>query len=172
MIDKIDDACKLIKLVKCDRNERTVMLGNVNGRISVQRGRYEKFGDRRVNENEDKDRCGRPKICEYAELEELLEEDLSPAQKEFALTLEVTQQAVSHRLKSLGMIHKQISWLPYKLKPKDIECRLCMSEMLLARHKEKNLHRIVTGDEKWLHYDNPKRRKSGRLPDHASTSTP
>ncbi|KYN13012.1 hypothetical protein ALC57_14787, partial [Trachymyrmex cornetzi] len=22
------------------------------------------------------------------------------------------------------------------------------------------LHRIVTGDEKWVHYDNPKRRKS------------
>ena len=33
------------------------------------------------------------------------------------------------------------------------------------------LHRIVTGDEKWVHYDNPKRRKSWGVPDHASTST-
>ena len=56
---------------------------------------------------EDKDRSGRPKIYEDAELEELLEEDSSQTQKELALTLEVTQQAVSHRLKSLGMIHKQ-----------------------------------------------------------------
>ena len=32
-----------------------------------------------------------------------------------------------------------------------------MSEMLLERHKKKSfLHRIVTGDEKWIHYDNPK----------------
>ncbi|KAG5320694.1 MOS1T transposase, partial [Pseudoatta argentina] len=26
------------------------------------------------------------------------------------------------------------------------------------------LHRIVTGDEKWIHYDNPKRRKSWGKP--------
>lgn len=121
---------------------------------------------------EDKDRSGRPKIYEDAELEELLEEDSSQTQKELALTLEVTQQAVSHRLKSLGMIHKQGNWVPYELKPRDIERRLCLSEMLLARHKKKGfLHRIVTGDEKWIHYDNPKRKKSWGLPGHASTST-
>jgi len=30
---------------------------------------------------------------------------------------------------------------------------------------------IVTGDEKWIHYDNPKKRKSWGLSGHASTST-
>jgi len=29
----------------------------------------------------------------------------------------------------------------------------------------------VTGDEKWAHYDNPKRRKSWGVPGHASTLT-
>ncbi|GBP30233.1 Mariner Mos1 transposase [Eumeta japonica] len=43
-----------------------------------------------------------------AELEELFEEDSSQTQKELALTLEVTQQAVSHCLKSLGIMHKQV----------------------------------------------------------------
>ncbi|UYV61468.1 hypothetical protein LAZ67_1004952 [Cordylochernes scorpioides] len=42
-------------------------------------------------------------------------------------------------------------------------------------HKTKSegffLHRIVTGDEKWIHYDNPKHRKSWVKPGHASTST-
>jgi len=33
------------------------------------------------------------------------------------------------------------------------------------------LHRIVIGDEKWIHYDNPKKRKSWGLPGHALTST-
>jgi len=33
------------------------------------------------------------------------------------------------------------------------------------------LHRIVTGDEKWIHYDNPKKRKSWGPPGHASTAT-
>ncbi|GBP76352.1 hypothetical protein EVAR_52994_1 [Eumeta japonica] len=49
-----------------------------------------------INEK-DKDRSGRPKMCEDAELEE----DSSQTQKQLALTPEVTQQAVSHRLKSL-----------------------------------------------------------------------
>jgi len=43
--------------------------------------------------------------------------------------------------------------------------------MLFARRKRKGfLHRIVTGDEKWIHYDNPKKRKSWGPPGH-STST-
>ena len=56
-----------------------------------------------------------------------MEEDSSQTQKELALTLEVTQQAVSHRLKSLGMVHKQGNWVPYEyeLKPRYIERRLC-----------------------------------------------
>ncbi|GBP75843.1 Mariner Mos1 transposase [Eumeta japonica] len=44
--------------------------------------------------------------------------------------------------------------------------------MLLARHKNKVLlHQIVTDDEKWIHDDYPKRRKSWGLPGNASTST-
>ena len=45
-------------------------------------------------------------------------------------------------------------------------------EQLLERQRRKGfLYRIVTGDEKWVHYDNPKRRKSWEVPGHASTST-
>ncbi|GBP34912.1 Mariner Mos1 transposase [Eumeta japonica] len=70
---------------------------------------------------EDKYRNGRPKIYEDAELEELLEENSSQTQKELALILEITQQAVSHCLKSLGIIHNQGNWVPYELKPRDVE---------------------------------------------------
>ncbi|GBP36327.1 Mariner Mos1 transposase [Eumeta japonica] len=52
---------------------------------------------------EDNDRSGKPIIYKDTELEE----DLFQTQKELALNLEATQQAVSHRLKSLGIIHKQ-----------------------------------------------------------------
>ncbi|GBP90764.1 Mariner Mos1 transposase [Eumeta japonica] len=94
---------------------------------------------------EDKDSSGRPKIYEDAELEELLKKDSSQTQKELALTLEVTQQAVSHRLKSLGMIHKQGNWVPYELKPRGVERRLCINEMPLARHKKK----FFTSNRHW-----------------------
>ncbi|GFU74351.1 mariner Mos1 transposase [Trichonephila clavipes] len=48
----------------------------------------------------------------------------------------------------------------------------CILQQLLARQRRKGFqHRIVTGDEKWVRYDNPKRRKSWGSPGHASTST-
>ena len=39
------------------------------------------------------------------------------------------------------------------------------------KNKKGFLHRIVTADEKWVHYDNPKRKKSWGMPGYASTST-
>ena len=47
---------------------------------------------------EDKERSGRPKVYEDAELEALLDEDSCQTQKELALTLGVTQQTISYRL--------------------------------------------------------------------------
>ena len=53
---------------------------------------------------EDKERGGRPKEYEDAELlESLLNEDSCQTQKALALTLGVTQPAISHRLKSLAI---------------------------------------------------------------------
>ena len=47
-----------------------------------------------------------------------------------------------------------------------------MSEMLLESHKKKSfLHRIITGDEKWIHYDNPKRKKPYVKPSQPAKST-
>ena len=70
----------------------------------------------------------------------------------------------------MGKIHKEGKWVPYELKDRDLERRLVMSESLLQRYKRKSfLHRIVTGDEKWIYFDNPKRKKSWCQP---STSTP
>jgi len=71
----------------------------------------------------------------------------------------------------MGMIQKQGNWVPYELKPRDVE-RCLFAEQLLERQRRKGfLHRIVTGNEKWIHYDNSKRRKLWGVPGHASTST-
>lgn len=120
----------------------------------------------------DKDHGKPPKKFEDEELEALLSEDSCQTQEELAESLGVDQATISRRLKALGFIQKVGNWVPYELKPRDVERRLCMSEMHLERHKKKSfLHRIVTGDEKWIHYDNPKRKKSYGPPGHKPKST-
>ena len=110
---------------------------------------------------EDEECPGQPKKFEDEELEALFDENCCQTQEELAESLGVTQAAISKRLKAAGYIQKQGNWVPHELKPRDVERRFCMSEMLLERHKRKSvLHRIVTSDEKWIHYDNPKRKIS------------
>lgn len=119
----------------------------------------------------DKERPGQEKKFEDEELETLLSEDSCQTQDELAKALGVTQATISRRLKALGFIQKVGNWVPYELKPRDVERRFCMSEMHLERYKKKSfLHRIITGDEKWIHYDNPKRKKSYVKPGQPGTS--
>lgn len=124
-------------------------------------------------DTDDKERSGQPKKFEDEELEALLDEDPCQTLQELSKSLGVDLSTVGRRLKAMGMISKQGNWVPYDLKPRDLERRLMTCEQLLARQKRKGfLHRIVTGDEKWIHYDNPKRKKSYGYPGHASSSTP
>jgi len=69
------------------------------------------------------------------------------------------------------MIQKQEHWVPYELKPRDVERRLFMCAQLLQRQKRKGfLHPIMTGDKKWIHCNNPKHTRSRDQSGYASTS--
>jgi len=72
----------------------------------------------------------------------------------------------------LQMIQKQGYWMPYELKPRDVEQRLFTCEQLLQWQKRKGfLHCIMIGDQKWIHYDNAKHRRLWDKPGHISTSS-
>ena len=109
-------------------------------------------------------------ISSDEELETLLHEDSYQAQAEPVESLGVDHTTVPKRLKASGIIQKQGHWMPCESKLRDIERCLITCEQLLQRQKRKGfLHCILTGDEKWIHYDNPKHRRSWGKPSYAST---
>ena len=73
---------------------------------------------------DDRPREGRPKTFEATELEALLDEDPCQTEEELALASGVTCQAIPKRLHALELIQKQGTWVPYDLKPRDVERRL------------------------------------------------
>nr|CUU98995.1 hypothetical transcript [Hymenolepis microstoma]CUU98996.1 hypothetical transcript [Hymenolepis microstoma] len=99
----------------------------------------------------------------------ILNEDSCQTQEELSKSLDINGQAISQRLKQLGMVGKEGYWVPHGLKPRNVELRLFDCEELLKSQTRKAfLHRIVTGDEKWVHYNNPnpnpRAKKSWGLP--------
>lgn len=113
-----------------------------------------------------------PKKFEDADLEALLDEDNTQTQQQLADQLNVTREAISIRLKAMGKIQKVGKWVPHQLNDRQQEARKTTCQILLARYKRKSfLHRIVTGDEKWIYFENPKRIKSWLTPGEPSTST-
>ncbi|GFT60058.1 mariner Mos1 transposase [Trichonephila clavipes] len=148
------------------------MLSNTYGEAAISERTCREWFQRFKNGDfgvEDQHGGGREKVFEDAELEALLDQDSCQTQQELAGLLGVTQQEISKRLKVMGMIQKQGNCVPYELKPTDVKRRLFACEQLLAMQRRKGfLHRIVTGDEKWVRYDNPKSRKSWGYSGHAS----
>lgn len=119
-----------------------------------------------------KERGRPPKKFEDAELQALLDEDDTLSEKQMGIMLNVAQQTISVRLKAMGKIQKCGKWVPHELNDRQMEKRKTTCETLLLRHERKSvLHRIVTSDEKWIYFKNPKRKKSWVNPGEASTST-
>ena len=90
-----------------------------------------------------------------------------------SIKLRVIYNIISDRLKALGKAYKERKWVSNELKPRNIERQKTICEILLAKQQKKGfLHRIVTGDEKWIYFDNLKRQKTICDLDQPSTSTP
>ncbi|GFT63743.1 mariner Mos1 transposase [Trichonephila clavipes] len=76
--------------------------------------------------------------------------------------------AEAHRMLS-NTYETQGNWVPYELKPRDVERVCLLVNSCLQRQRRKGfLHRIVT----WVRNDNPKRRKSWGYPGNDSRRRP
>jgi len=119
------------------------------------------FQNWRLFDVADKEHGKSPKKYEDVELQALLDEDDSQTQKQLVEQLSVNQQAVSNRLREMGKIQKIGRWMPHELNERQMERRKNTCEILLERYRRKSfLHCTITGNEKWIFFENPKRKKS------------
>ena len=110
----------------------------------------------------DKEHSGALKKFDDEELEAILHKDSCQTQVELAESLGVDHITVSKCLKALGMImllrSKNIRC--HINQRRDVEWHFVTCEQLLQWQKRKDfLHHIITGDKKWIYYDNPKHRR-------------
>jgi len=67
-------------------------------------------------------------------------------------------------------IQKEGRWVPHELSEDNKKRRRDIALTLLSKFRKKDfLYKIITSDEKWIPYDNPKRRKSWVDPGQPST---
>jgi len=122
---------------------------------------------------QDEPRAGCPQKIDMDELQALLDINSAQTEKELAEQLGVTQQTISIRLHTMGKVQKEDRWVLHELSKDNKNRRRDTAFSLLSKFRKKEfLHKIITGDEKWILYDNSKYRKSWVDPGQPLKSTP
>ena len=111
---------------------------------------------------------GRPVVENCDKIAELIERDRHSSSRSIGQELGMSHQTVINHLKKIGFKTKLDVWVPHDLTQKNIFARMDACESLLNCNKiDPFLKRMVTGDEKWVTYENVKRKllwsKSGEV---------
>lgn len=122
---------------------------------------------------EESDRSGRPSKIDNDVLRSMLENNPHLTSREIAEEFGIHHTTVGDHIKSLGFVLKQSVWVPHELTEKNLSDRVRMCSSHLIRHNvEPFLDKLITGDEKWILYENVKRKKSYCKPGTSSATVP
>lgn len=109
---------------------------------------------------EDAPRSGRASVIDSDEVSTLIAANRHLTTREIAAMLCVDQSTVVRRLHSLGMVNEYDVWVPQELNDTNLLDRINSCDSLLKRHHNGSfLKRLITGDDKWILYNNVARTK-------------
>jgi len=110
----------------------------------------------------DEPRSGRPITEKSDEIMVKVERDKHVSTVEIARELGIDHKIVlNHLYKAIRYKKKLDVWVPHELSVRNMMDRINICDTLLKRNEiESFLKRIITGDEKWITYDNPTRKRS------------
>ena len=108
----------------------------------------------------DAPRSGRPTEVDDDKIKAMKENNRRSTIEEIAEKLKISHTFVERHLKQLGYVNKLDIWALHKFNEIQLTKRISIRGPLLKRNETDTfLKRIITGDEKWVVYDNvvPKR---------------
>lgn len=120
----------------------------------------------------DEQRSGRPNEVEDDEIKAIIESDRHATVRELGEKLKVSHTTIENHLKRLGLVKKLDTWVPHELKEIHLTQRISACDLHLKRNEiDPFLKRIITGDEKWIVYDNVSRKRSWSKHDEPPQTT-
>lgn len=126
---------------------------------TVQRW-HERFrsGDSGVD---DKARSGRPLTVDTDKILALVNANSHLSVAEISSLLEISKGSVHSHLINAGYVSRADVWVPHALSERNMMDRINISALLLEKENETPfLKRMITGDEKWIVYNNVARARS------------
>ncbi|KAG5305564.1 SETMR methyltransferase, partial [Acromyrmex insinuator] len=108
----------------------------------------------------DEPRSSRSIIEKSDEIMEKVEHDKHVSTVEIARELGIDHKTILNHLHKTGYKRKLDVWVPHELSVKNMMNRINICDTLLKQNEiEPFLKRMITGDEKWITYDNPTRKR-------------
>ena len=122
---------------------------------------------------QDHPKSGRPVELDNDVLKTIVESNPRQTIEELAEVLDCGWSTVQEHLNQIGKVNRAGVWTPHELTEanKALRSTICNS-LVIKQEKEPFLNRIVTGDEKWVLYENPKRKNQWLSPGQKPIPTP
>ncbi|XP_043501569.1 histone-lysine N-methyltransferase SETMAR-like [Polistes fuscatus] len=117
-------------------------------------------------------RSGRPSALDNDVLRAEVEANPCQTIEELSNSLNQPWSTIQEHLKQIGKVSRAGVWVPHNLSEQNKANRSITCNLLLQRHNtEAFFDRLITGDEKWVLYDNPKRKRQWLSPNEIPRST-
>lgn len=106
-------------------------------------------------------RAGRPTEVDLSVVKDIIDKNPSQTVREIAAVLNISHTSAENHLHNLGYVSKLNVWVPHKLTEANMAARISICDSLRRRQEnDPFFKRMITGDEKWVTYDNVVRKRS------------
>lgn len=143
--------------------QATKKICNIYGDNAVAESTVRKWFARFKNGDfnlEDQERLGRPSIVDD-QIATLIENNPCHTTRDIAEILYISHMNAVRHLEILGYVNRYDVWVPHNLMEKNLMDRISISNSLLKRNEnDPFFKRTITGDEKWIVYNNVERKRS------------